>query len=66
MQEKWHFVKLNKKLVKQESEIQKNQSECNHDFWIAKCSCCGKVLASEIQNSTDKDIKTIIINLCHS
>lgn len=53
--QKWYFIELNKDLVKRKNKVE-DQDNCEHKYWIAKCSHCGKVLASEIQNTTEKDI----------
>lgn len=54
--EKWNFIALNRELVKRKKDV-KNQKYCNHDYWIAKCSTCGKILASELQDTAGLNIK---------
>lgn len=61
MQKKWYFIELNKDLVRRKDSIQ-NQNKCEHKYWIAKCSHCGKILASEIQNIGEENIKEIVEN----
>lgn len=51
---------------------QYNQIDCEHNHWIAKCSHCGQILASDTQDLTDRDIRKIVeiikklreINIC--
>jgi len=59
---KWHFNTLNRDLVKREENILIEQKNCEHQVWKAKCSCCGKILASDTQDTTDIKIKEIIEN----
>lgn len=57
--QKWYFTALNKELVHKEEKAH-SHNDCKHEMWIAKCSICGKVLASEIQNVTEIDIIRIV------
>ena len=52
-------------LIKQKEKI-KQQESCLHDKYFIKCSCCGKILGSEIQDNRTMEKKTMAsIQLVH-
>jgi len=42
------------------SKKHKEDNNCIHKHWIARCSHCAKILASDTHNSTEKNIKKIV------